>query len=95
MLTAHTHGFGCLLLCLKLQYMYCAIPTFVKMGFTRLVSSCAIIIAMLMIQANQWRSQPNSDARTQIFTHNVTTCLDAGPTFMKAQKIMYIQYNLS
>ena len=31
----------------------------------------------------------------RFFTHNVTTCLDAGPTFMKAQKIMYIQYNLS
>ena len=45
----------------------------------------------------QWRSQPNSDARAQIFqvTHNVTTCLDSGPTFMKAQKIMHIQYNLS
>ena len=28
------------------------------------------------------------------FTHNITTCLDAGPTFMKAQKIMHIQYNL-
>ena len=33
---------------------------------------------------NQWCSQPNSDARAQIFTHNVTTCLDARPTFMKA-----------
>ena len=31
----------------------------------------------------------------RFFTHNVTTCLDAEPTFMKAQKIMHIQYNIS
>ena len=52
-------------------------------------------IYIAILHYYQWRSQPNSDARAQIFTHNVTTCLDAGPTFMKAQKIMHIQYNLS
>ena len=31
----------------------------------------------------------------RFFTHNATTRLDARPTFMKALKIMHIQYNLS
>ena len=48
--------------------------------------------ATLLQISNQWRSQPNSDARAQNFSHNIAMYLDVEPTFMKAQAMMHIQY---
>ena len=44
----------------------------------------------------QWHSQPTVTLMPghSFFTHNVTTYLNAEPIFMRAQKIMHIQYNL-